>query len=126
MSAGMGVSKLAQNGAAMYKTKALVNTLKSAGKSTDEIMAMVKANPVKFPNEIVKSFNKIDFIAKTLQVASEFVLDIGSTIVLNKVMNNGDLLPMDVVNSIAFALMGCVVQKDIARLNGNVDKIDFK
>ena len=125
MAAGMGASRIAQNGAAMYKTKALVNSLKSAGKSTDEIMAMIKANPVKFPNEIVKSFNKIDNIAKALQVTSEVALDLGSTIALNKVMNNGDLLPMDVVNSIAFALMGGVVQKDIARLNGNVDKIDF-
>lgn len=125
MAAGMGASKLAQNGAAMYKTKALVNSLKSAGKSTDEIIAMIKANPVKFPNEIVKSFSKIDNIAKALQVTSEVALDLGSTIVLNKVMNNGDLLPMDVINSIAFALMGGVVQKDIAKLNGDVDKIDF-
>ena len=58
-------------------------------------MAMIKANPVKFPNEIVKSLSKVDTLAKTLQVTSEVALDIGSTVLLNKVLGNGDLLPQD-------------------------------
>ena len=110
MAAGIGASKLAETGAALFKTKALISTLKSAGKSGDEIIAMVKANPVKFPNEIVKSLTKVDKIAKTLQISSEAALDISSTIALNKAMGNGDLLPMDVINSIVFAISGGLQQ----------------
>lgn len=117
MAAGMGASKLAETGAAMYKTKALVKTLKAAGKSGDEITAMVKANPVKFPNEIVKSLDKVDNLAKTLQVSSEVALDIGSTVLVNKAMGNGDLLPQDVINSVAFAISGGVLQKQFAPLS---------
>lgn len=117
MAAGMGVSKAAEQGAAIYKTKALVNTLKKAGKSTDEIAAMVKANPVKFPNEIVKSFKKIDTLAKTLQVSNEVALDISSTYLLNKVMDNGDVSSQDWINSVAFAISGGVLQKQFAHLN---------
>ena len=110
MAAGIGASKLAEVGASMYKTKALVTTLKSAGKTGDEIIAMVKANPVKFPNEIVKSLTKVDKLAKTLQISSEVALDLSSTIALNKAMGNGDLLPMDVINSIVFAISGGLQQ----------------
>ncbi|MBO5738453.1 hypothetical protein J6R97_03850 [bacterium] len=124
MAAGMGASKVAQNIAAMYKTKALVSALKETGKSTDEIIAMVNANPVKFPTEILESFKNIDKVAKTLQVGNEVVLDLISTIALNKMMNNGELLTMDIINSIVFALMGGYVQKDFARLMGNKDKIE--
>lgn len=124
MVAGMGASKLAETGAAMYKTKALVSTLKSAGKSTDEIVAMIKANPVKFPNEIVKSLSKIDNLAKGLQVSTEIALDIGSTILVNKALGNGDLLPMDVINSIAFAISGGVLQKQFTPLSTEA-KVSF-
>lgn len=124
MAAGMGASKLAETGAAMYKTKALVHTLKSAGKSTDEIMAMIKANPVKFPNEIVKNLNKVDNLAKTLQVTSEVALDIGSTVLVNKVLGNGDLLSQDVINSIAFAISGGVLQRQFAPLSTEA-KVSF-
>lgn len=117
MSAGMGVSKIAEQGAALYKTKALVNTLKQAGKSTDEIAAMVKSNPVKFPNDIVKSFKKIDTLAKTLQVSNEVALDISSTYLLNKVMGNGDVTKQDWINSVAFAISGGVLQKQFAHLD---------
>lgn len=117
MAAGMGASKIAEQGAAMYKTKALVKTLKQTGKSADEIVAMVKANPVKFPNEIVKSFKKIDTLAKTLQVSSEVALDISSTYLLNKVMGNGDVTKQDWINSVAFAISGGVLQKQFAHLN---------
>lgn len=117
MAAGMGASKIAEQGSALYKTKALVNTLKKAGKSADEISAMVKANPVKFPNDIVKSFKKIDTLAKTLQVSSEVALDISSTYLLNKVMGNGDVTKQDWVNSVAFAISGGVLQKQFAHLN---------
>lgn len=117
MAAGMGASKIAEQGAAMYKTKALVNSLKQAGKSADEIAAMVKANPVKFPNEIVKSFKKIDTLAKTLQVSSEVALDISSTYLVNKVMGNGDVTTQDWINSVAFAISGGVLQKQFAHLN---------
>ena len=79
MTVGAGVSKLAEQGAAMYKTKALVSTLKKAGKSADEISAMVKANPVKFPKDIVQSFKKSDNLARALQVSSETALGISST-----------------------------------------------
>lgn len=117
MTAGMGASKIAEQGSALYKTKELVNTLKKAGKSADEISAMVKANPVKFPNEIVKSFKKIDTLAKTLQVSSEVALDISSTYLLNKVMGNGDVTKQDWINSVAFAISGGVLQKQFAHLN---------
>lgn len=117
MTVGMGVSKLAESGAAMYKTKALVDTLKQSGKNADEIALMVKSNPVNFPSDIVKSFKKIDNLAKALQVSQEAALDIGSTILLNKVMNNGDLLPIDVINSITFAISGGVLQKQFQHLN---------
>ena len=53
MAAGMGASKLAETGAAYYKTRALVSTLKEAGKSADEISAIVKSNPVFFHNSII-------------------------------------------------------------------------
>lgn len=117
MSVGMGVSKIAEQGAALYKTKALVNTLKQAGKSTDEIAAMVKSNPVKFPNDIVKSFKKIDTLAKTLQVSNEVALDISSTYLLNKAMGNGDVTKQDWINSVAFAISGGVLQKQFAHLD---------
>lgn len=117
MTVGMGVSKLAESGAALYKTKALVETLKQSGKNADEIALMVKSNPVKFPSDIVKSFKKIDNLAKALQVSQEAALDIGSTILLNKVMNNGDVLPIDVINSITFAISGGVLQKQFQHLN---------
>lgn len=117
MAAGMGASKLAEQGAALYKTKALVNTLKETGKSADEISAMVKANPVKFPNEIVKSFKKIDTLSKTLQVSSEVALDISSTYLVNKVMGNGNVTTQDWINSVAFAISGGVLQKQFAHLN---------
>ena len=110
MAAGMGASKLAEQGAAMYKTKALVNTLKQTGKTTDEIAAMVKANPVKFPNDIVKSFKKIDNLAKALQVSSEVALDLSSTYLVNKAMGNGELMTQDWINSVAFAISGGVLQ----------------
>ena len=116
MATGMKVSQLAEQGAAMYKTKALVNTLKKAGKSTDEIISMVKANPVKFPEDIVKSFKSIDKLAKTLQVTSEAALDISSTYFLNMAMNNGDLQMQDWLSSIAFAISGGVLQKQFAPL----------
>jgi hypothetical protein len=125
MAAGMGASKVAQNIAAMYKTKALVSALKETGKSTDEIIATVNANHVKFPTEILESFKNIDKVAKTLQVGNEVVLDLISTIALNKMMNNGELLTMDVINSIVFAVMGGYVQKDFAKLKGNKDKIEI-
>lgn len=117
MIAGMGVSNIAEQGAALYKTKALVNTLKQAGKSTDEIAAIVKANPVKFPNDIVKSFKNIDTLSKTLQISSEASLDILSTYLLNKVMDNGDLTAQDWITSIAFAISGGVLQKQFAHLD---------
>ena len=117
MAAGIGASKLAEVGASMYKTKALVTTLKSAGKTGDEIIAMVKANPVKFPNEIVKSLTKVDKLAKTLQISSEVALDLSSTVLINKAMGNGDLLPQDVINSIAFAISGGVIQKQFLHLS---------
>ena len=117
MTAGMGASKLAEVGAAMYKTKALVSTLKSTGKSGNEIIALIKANPVKFPNEIVKSLTKVDKLAKTLQISSEVALDLSNTVLLNKAMGNGDLLPMDVINSIAFAISGGVIQKQFLHLS---------
>ena len=117
MAAGMGASKLAEVGAAMYKTKALVSTLKSTGKSGNEIIALIKANPVKFPNEIVKSLTKVDKLAKTLQISSEVALDLSSTVLLNKAMGNGNLLPMDVINSIAFAISGGVIQKQFLHLS---------
>ena len=124
MAAGIGAGKLAETGAAMYKTKALVSTLKSAGKSTDEILAMIKANPVKFPKEIVKSLNKVDNLAKTLQVTSEVALDIGSTILVNKALGNGEVLKQDVINSIAFAISGGVLQKQFAPLSTQA-KVSF-
>ena len=116
MSAGMGVSKLAETGAALYKTKALVNTLKGAGKSADDIAAIVKSNPVKFPEEIVKSFKRVDNMSKALQISTESALDISSTYVLNKVMGNGDLTAIDWINSVAFAIMGGTLQKQFASL----------
>ena len=116
MTTGMKVSQLAEQGAAIYKTKALVNTLKKAGKSTDEIIAMVKANPVKFPDDIVKSFKSIDKLAKALQVTSEVALDISSTYFLNMAMSNGDIQMQDWISSIAFAISGGVLQKQFAHL----------
>lgn len=124
MAAGMGASKLAETGAAYYKTRALVSTLKQAGKSTDEISAIVKSNPVKFPAEIVQSLNKVDNLAKTLQVSTEVVLDLTSTIAVNKIMGNGDLLPQDVIMSIGFALSGGVLQKQFMPLTTDA-KVKF-
>lgn len=117
MATGMGASKIAEQGAALYKTKSLVNTLKQTGKSADEIAAMVKTNPLKFPNDIVKSFKKIDTLAKTLQISSEVALDISSTYLVNKVMGNGDVTKQDWINSVAFAISGGVLQKQFAHLN---------
>ena len=117
MTVGAGVSKLAEQGAAMYKTKALVSTLKKAGKSADEISAMVKANPVKFPKDIVQSFKKIDNLAKALQVSSETALDISSTYFVNQVMDNGDVTKQDWLMSVGFALSGGVLQKQFKHLN---------
>ena len=116
MAAGMGASKLAETGAAIYKSRALVTSFKNAGKSADEIISIVKANPVKFPKDIVKSLNKIDNIAKGLQISTEVVLDLGATLAINKFLNNGDLLPQDVINSVAFAISGGVLQKQFAPL----------
>ena len=124
MVTGMKVSQVAEQGAAMYKTKALVNTLKKAGKSTDEIISMVKANPVKFPDDIVKSFKNIDKLAKTLQVTSEVALDLSSTYFLNIVMNNGDLQLQDWISSIAFAISGGVLQKQFAPLT-TAEKVQY-
>ena len=117
MAVGMQASKFAEQGAALYKTKALVKTLRQSGKSADEVFAMIKANPVKFPNDIVKSFKKIDTLAKRLQVSSEVVLDISSTYMINKVMGNGDVTKQDWINSVAFAISGGVLQKQFAHLN---------
>lgn len=117
MTVGAGVSKLAEQGAAMYKTKALVSTLKKAGKSADEISAMVKANPVKFPKDIVQSFKKIDNLAKALQVSSETALDISSTYFVNQLMDNGDVTKQDWLMSVGFALSGGVLQKQFKHLN---------
>lgn len=117
MSVGMGVSKMAETGAAMYKTKALVSTLKQAGKTTDEIAALVKANPVKFPAEIVKSFKSVDNMAKALQVSSEAALDISSTYLVNQAMGNGDLTKQDWIMSVGTALSGGVLQKQFAPLS---------
>ena len=116
MAAGMGASKLAETGAAIYKSRALVTSFKNAGKSADEIISIVKANPVKFPKDIVKSLNKIDNIAKGLQISTEVALDLGATLAINKFLNNGDLLPQDVINSVAFAISGGVLQKQFAPL----------
>lgn len=117
MTLGMGASKIAERAAAMYKTKALVSTLNNAGKSTDEIIAMVKANPVKFPADICKSFKNIDNLAKALQVSSEVALDISSTYLANKAMGNGDLTQQDWFMSVGFALSGGVLQKQFAPLS---------
>ena len=117
MTVGAGVSKLAEQGAAMYKTKALVSTLKKAGKSADEISAMVKANPVNFPKDIVQSFKKIDNLAKALQVSSETALDISSTYFVNQLMDNGDVTKQDWLMSVGFALSGGVLQKQFKHLN---------
>ena len=124
MAAGMGASKLAEAGAAYYKTRALVSTLKEAGKTADEISAIVKSNPVKFPDDVVKSLNRVDNLAKTLQISSEVALDLTSTIAVNKMMNNGDLLPQDVIMSIGFALSGGVFQKQFMPLTTDA-KVKF-
>lgn len=122
MTLGIGSSKLAEQGAAMYKTKSLVNTMKNAkinGKAltTKEISAMVKANPVKFPKEIVQSFKKVDNLAKALQISTEVSLDISSTYLANKALGNGDLTNKDWIMSVGFALSGGVLQKQFAHLN---------
>ena len=122
MTLGAGSSKIAEQGAAMYKTKALVNTLKNTkvnGKllTTDEIASMVKANPVKFPKDIVQSFNKVVNRAKLLQVSTEVSLDISSTYMANKGLGNGDLTNQDWIMSVGFALSGGVLQKQFASLN---------
>lgn len=129
MGLGMGASKLAEEGAAMFKTKALVNSLKTTrvnGKllTADEISAMVKANPVKFPKEIVQSFNKIDNMAKALQVSGEVALDISSTYLANKALGNGDLTDQDWFMSVGFALSGGVLQKQFASLS-NEAKVKY-
>ena len=120
MAAGMKASQLAESGAALYKTKALVNTLKKSGKSVKDIAAMVKANPVKFPDDIVASFKKIDNLAKALQISTESALDISSSYLLNKAMGNGDLTLTDWINSVAFAISGGVLQKQFAHLATDV------
>lgn len=117
MALGMGSGKLAEQGAAMYKTKALVNTLKNSGRSADEIAAMIKANPVKFPKDIVQSFGKINTTARLLQVPTEVALDLGSTYALNKAMNNEELRTQDWVNSLMFAINGSVIQKQFKSLS---------
>lgn len=117
MAAGMGSSKIAEQGAAMYKTKALVKALKQTGKTTDEIAAMVKANPVKFPNDVVKSFNSIDNMAKALQISSEAAIDLSSTYMLNEAMGNGGLQKQDWIMSVGFALSGGALQKQFASMS---------
>lgn len=129
MGLGMGASRLAEEGAAMFKTKALVNSLKATkvnGKilTADEISAMVKANPVKFPKEIVQSFNKIDNMAKALQVSGEVALDISSTYLANKALGNGDLTNQDWFMSVGFALSGGILQKQFASLS-NEAKVKY-
>lgn len=124
MALGMGSGKLAEQGAAMYKTKALVNTLKQSGKSADEIAAMIKANPVKFPKDIVQSFGKINTTAKALQIPTEVALDLGSTYAMNKALNNGELQTQDWVNSLMFAINGGVLQKQFMPLTKDA-KADF-
>ncbi len=124
MAAGMGVSKLAETGAAMYKTRALVSKLKQGGKSIDEITAMVNANPLKFPQELVTSLKKVDRIAKSLQISSEAALDISSTYLLNHAMGNGDLTAMDWINSVAFAIVGGGLQKQFMYLSTE-DKVRY-
>lgn len=129
MGLGMGASKLAEEGAAMFKTKALVNSLKTTkinGKmlTTDDISAMVRANPVKFPKEIVQSFSKIDNMAKALQVSGEVVLDISSTYLANKALGNGDLTNQDWFMSVGFALSGGILQKQFASLS-NEAKVKY-
>lgn len=117
MGTGMGVSKLAENTAAMYKTKALINALKQSGKTPEQITALVKANPVKFPKELVQTLKKVDNTAKMIQVPSEVVFDIASTFMLNKALGNGDVTSTDWINSVAFAFSGSVLQKQFKHLN---------
>ncbi len=117
MAAGMQASKFAEQGAALYKTKALVKTLRQSGKSADEVFTMIKANPVKFPNDIVKSFKSIDTTAKMLQIPSEVALDLSSTYLLNKISGDAELTSQDWINSVAFAISGGVLQKQFAHLS---------
>lgn len=117
MALGMGASKLAETGAAMYKTNALVKTLKQAGHSSEKITAMVKANPVKFPKDIVQSFKKIDNMSKALQVNTEVALDISTTYLANQALGNGDVTKQDWIMSVGFALSGGVLQKQFAPLS---------
>lgn len=123
MAVGMGVGKIAEVGAAMYKMRALVTTLKEGGKSVDEIMALIKANPVKFPPEIVQSLKTTDTIAKTFQVGTEFALDIGTTVALNKAMGQEGFQVMDVASSIMFAISGTVFQKQFMSLSTESKKM---
>jgi len=124
MSVGMGVGKIAEQAAAAIKTRELVKLFKNSGKSVDEISAILKANPTKFPPEIVKSFSKINTIATSFQVSSEIALDLTTTYALNKAMGNGDLLLADWINSVLFAVNGGVLQKQFAPLS-NPEKVNF-
>lgn len=124
MAAGMGVAKLAEQAGALYKTKKLVDALKTTGHSADEISAMIKANPVKFPNDIVSSFAKINNTAKALQISTEVTADLASTYAINKALGNGDLQTQDWANSLLFAINGSVLQKQFAPLSKE-GKADF-
>src|SRR5699024_2234548 len=102
----------------------LVKTLKQAGKSADEISAMVKSNPVKFPKDVVQSFKQVDNMAKALQVSTETALDISSTYLANQALGNGDVTKQDWIMSVGFALSGGVLQKQFAPLS-KAEKVQY-
>lgn len=124
MAAGMGASRVAAGCAAKYKTRRLVEVLKSQGKSFDEIQAMIKANPVQFPTEVVEEFSKIAQKGMIGQISAEIAFDVSSTVALNLIMGNGTLSKMEVINSIVFAISGGAFQKQFAPLSTET-KIQF-
>lgn len=124
MAAGLGSAKLAEGAASWYKTKGLVNILKSSGKSADEIAALVKSNPVRFPSDVVQKFASLDKVAKGLQVTTEVALDLSSSYALSKGISGQNLTSQDWIMSVGFALSGGVLQKQFAPLSKEA-KIKF-
>ncbi len=124
MAVGMGVGKVAECFSSVYKTKALVTFLKNSGKSVDEITSIIKANPLKFPQEVVEGLEHIDKVAKTLQISTEVAMDLSSTYALTKQMHGEGLTTFDWIQSVASAVAGSTLQKQFAPMSKEA-KIDF-
>ncbi len=117
MGMGMGVSKIAESLASVYKTGKLVSLLKEGGRSVDDITAIIKSNPTKFPEEVVESLKHVDKMSKLLQISTESALDLSTSYAMTKKLHGEGLTTFDWIQSVASAVAGGTLQKQFAPLS---------